>query len=101
MRNMADMVSKFTKLNFLTSKKHLIAPVEPEAPSEEQIEEEEIASLGRYPECESLLKSLRRRLDVLEVRMMESIESQPAMCSVQGAKQEVRSIIAQLEGKEK
>ena len=101
MRNMAELVAKFAKLDFKTSRKRLVAEEKPQGPTDAEVEADAIENLGRYPECETLIQSLRNRLDMLEVRMMEAIGDTPLMCMAQGAKQEVRSIIAQLEGKEK
>jgi len=101
LRNMAETVAKFARLNFLTSKKHLVAPVVPEGPTEAEMESDAWERLGEYPEGEICIQYLRNRLNLLEIRMDEVLGDTPLMCMAQGAKKEVRSIIAQLEGKEK
>ena len=101
MRNMAELVARFARLDFKTSRKRLVSEEKQQGPTEAEIKADAIENLGRYPECEILIQSLRNRLDELELKMMEVIGDTPLMCMAQGAKQEVRSIIAQLEGKEK
>ena len=94
------LAAKFKALDFFTSKKNLIQPEKLER-NEFEIENEEIAALGQHPEAEALIKRLNKRVDELDAQMIVSLHSHPDMCALQGAKQEVRAIITQLEGKEK
>ena len=95
-----SLIDKFKRLDFRTSKAHVVEEVKPEI-SDHEREDNEIEELGQKPEAETLLKRLRSRVDELEALMTTSIHSHPDMCAIQGAKQEVRAIITQLEGKEK
>ncbi len=101
MLNAKDLFAKFTRLDFQTSKKRLVAEEKPEAPSEVEIEDAAIEQLGRYTECSDLLSLLNRELEILEVDMGDAIGDTPKMCVIQGQKQAFRSIITKLEGKEK
>jgi hypothetical protein len=95
----AALRAKFGRVDVRTSKNTYNKEKKPEI-NQEQIDDEEIANLGQHREAGALIKRLNKRLDEIESLMSGSLHSHPDMCALQGAKQEVRAIITQLEGKE-
>ena len=101
MRNMADVAETWSKIKNMTRRRHIVEPEEQQGPTQQELDDNAISELGRYPEGEVFIQSLRARLDILEVEMGDAIGDTPKMCEIQGEKKAVRIIISQLEGKER
>lgn len=84
------LVSRFGRLNTLTSKLNFFQPEKQER-TEEDDREEALRQLAHYPECQSaFIPMLEERIEALEVAMSESLQSHADLCATQGRKEEAR-----------